>query len=343
MKLKILPLFVLLGLLLLTCISCMTPSVTKLRPVPGVIRYSMVNNALIDGDMVRAEEARKRVIDFEGNAYFPSDWDVAEEHYNAAEYYAAADAYEEIFRKTIPLYAQAKEDEILSKRSEIISSGFASSFPEYLRNADSKALAAQDQYIAGDYYEAKDTADDALNEYETLLVGARIFMARQEILERDFVSYDPESFDRAEEIAGAALSEYEAGNRERAAVLAEEALLHYNTVLSKAWLDFASERRASAARERELALAEKANIASRNLFNEAEAIFNRAEGDFRSGNYKNAAIIYEISEECFVNARSDTEERRQRALEAIRAAERKIEESSEAAIDAQRVIEGVQR
>jgi hypothetical protein len=318
-----------------------------------------VSQEILNDSVARAEAARNRAIDFESPAYFPSEWDAIEAQYTAARdmpkstqsdiqqaaslYNTAANAYDDIFRKTIPLYAQAREDEIISAREELINTGLTRTFPEYLRNADEMALAALSQFEAGDYYKARDTAADTLSEYETLLVGARIMLARNEIVDRGFIVHDSENFYIADEIACEAIEEFEAGNRKEAMTTAEEALLLYNVVLTNGWTIYATDRRAYAVLERELAITERANIASRSLFNEADAIFAQAERNFVSENFRSAANFYVDSEARFAISRYDTEERRQRALDTIRIAEEKIEESSETAIEAGRIIEGGSR
>jgi hypothetical protein len=307
----------------------------------------------------RIEEARKRAIDFECPAYFPSEWEAVEAQYEAARaapqsneeeirqvtvlFNDVANAYDELFNKTIPLYAQAREDEILAVRSELISSGFTQFIPEHLQNADEKALAAMDQYNAGNYYEAKDTAAGALSDYETLLMGAKVFLARQEIVDNGFQTNDSDNFNKADEFAQTAMKEYEAGNKEASLANSQEALNLFNTILENGWTTFATEWRDLAIKERELAMAEKANIASRELFNNAERPFNQANVDFASKKFQSASIQFKDAKELYTVARQDTEEKRLKAVEMIKIAEEKIEESSETAIEAERVIEGGSR
>jgi len=195
----------------------------------------------------RADIARTLAVDFESPEYFPSEWDAAESLYAAANdvtitlqslqqaavmYDNAADAYNEIFRKTIPLYAQAIEDEIMTARENLINTGFRRYFPAYLKSADDKSLLALSLLETEDYYEARDTAADALNEYETLLIGARVLLVRQDIIERGFVKYDAANFDKADEAAQRANDEYTTGNKRAAVTNAEDALRSYEAVLA---------------------------------------------------------------------------------------------------------------
>ncbi|MCL2809574.1 MAG: hypothetical protein FWD24_05865 [Treponema sp.] len=300
------------------------------------------------GTLARVNEARQKAMDFECPAYFPSDWENLENQYGivsrgqqtAAVYENLAAEYDAIFKKTIPLYAQAWEDDIILTRYMLFGTVFIESFPELLNKADEIALRAMAQYEAEDYYTAKITAENALNEYGTLLMGVRVFTARQEILDRGFRQYDLENFNRAEEVAQTALNEYYSGNNEAAITNGEEALLRYNIILSNGWVVFSVFRQASAFEEREFALIERANIASRETFRAADALYNQASDLLASEDYNEAALLFIEAEAMYLISRQETENRRLRAIEAIRMAEDKIEESKETAVEAERIIEG---
>ncbi|MCL2230537.1 MAG: hypothetical protein FWC01_05525 [Treponema sp.] len=293
------------------------------------------------------ERARQRAIDFDCPAYFPSDWEALEGRYQAAENAAARNAlaseYDDLFNKTVPLYAQAREDEITAMREQVIRSGFTDYFPEYLAKADEIALGALAKYEAQDYYGAKDAADAAQSEYETLLMGSRIFTARQEIVDRGFSQFDADNFLRADEVAQTAIDAYDAGDRDAAVARGEEALLRYNLVLSNGWVAYSSVRRDAAVAEREAAIAERANIASRELFRDAEGIFTHAEEDLANENYSSAGLGFVEAEAKFAIARVDANDKRQRAEAAIRRAEERVGASNETAIEAERIIEGGSR
>jgi hypothetical protein len=310
----------------------------------------------LDRARARADEARKRASDFESPSYFPSDWQAAESDYAGAEnlprnsgaeirqaeaaYNGAADAYDGIFNKTIPLYAQAREDEIMAARGELIATGLAESFPEYLNGADQTALAALDQYEEKDYYTARDTAARALAQYQTLKAGAGAYLVREEIVDLEFIPYDPENFDKADAVGQAAIDNYDLGNFEAARDEADEAHLRYNLALETGWLSYAAEKGASAGVERQNALDLKANVAVRDLFNEAETLYNQAAASLRAENYKDAAVLYTDSEARFIVSGQAAEEKRRLAEDAIKEAEEKVAESDETARKAEVFIEG---
>ncbi|MDR1836194.1 MAG: hypothetical protein LBQ89_00885 [Treponema sp.] len=228
-------------------------------------------------------------------------------------------------------------------REELINTGLTGFVPEQLQDADETALSAVDQYEAGDISQAREAAASARSEYDDLLLAARVYMIREEIEERGFAIYDYDNFGSTDELALAVISDYEAGNIEDARVKAEEVFLRYNTVLANGWTAYTADRRVFAALERELALAEKADIASREYFREADILFSQAETELTSENFQTAAITYIDSQVLFTVSRQITEEKRRRALVVMRIAEEKIEESNESAIEAERIIEGGSR
>jgi 1,2-phenylacetyl-CoA epoxidase PaaB subunit len=339
MKRKIFFILLILSITTLMCISCVTPPKPKSEVVDDIV-------SAVSGK-TRADQARKQAMDFDSHTYFPSDWEEAEKQYaeakDMASYTAVANVYNELFKKALPLYAQAREDEILAARDELIATGFNDVFPQYLKNADDLTLSAQEKYEAGDYYGAKDTAATALNEYQTLLSGAKVYLTRQEIINRGFTQYDADNFIKADEVAQTAIDSYDAGDKQTALANAEEALLRYNAVLSNGWTVYSTERRTAASKERELALADKANIASRETFRKGEALNDEARELFEAGNYSDAALVFVDAEANYAISRKETEEKRIRAIEAMKTAEEKIEESSEAAVGAEKIIEGGSR
>ncbi|MDR0600808.1 MAG: hypothetical protein LBG42_00355 [Treponema sp.] len=316
----------------------------------------MADQASLDAAMARAEASRKRAADFESASYFPGDWESAEGLYAtagglprtsaeevrqaAAGYDAAADAYDGAFRNSIPLYAQDREDEITAARDTALASGLADQFPQYLLKADRVAVDALDQYEKEDFYGAKDSAAQALAMYQALKSGADAYIARQTITNRNFASYDPDNFNRADTAGLAAVNDYDAGNIEQARDGAEEAKLRYNLVLKTGWPALTAEKKATAGAQRQNALDVKANVAVRDSFNAAAQIFNEAETALRVEKYEEAVGLYEQSEILFLAASRNAEEKRRIAEEAIRTAEEKMIESDETAKKAELILEG---
>ncbi|MDR2257849.1 MAG: hypothetical protein LBE14_01730 [Treponema sp.] len=306
--------------------------------------------------VARAENARKRASDFESPSYFPSDWEAAEDQYNSAgklarntadevqqaiaRYNGVAGTYDDLFRKTVPLVAQALEDEIVNARNEAVATGLSDTFPDYLLEVDRIVVQALARYEGEDYYAARDSAYEARDRYQALKTGGEAYLKRQEIVERDFIAYDPENFNKADGIGLAALNDYQSGNIEQAQNGAEEAELRYNLILKTGWAAYAAERGAAAGAERQKALDLKANVAVKEEFNAASDIYNQAGASLRAEKYEDAAMLYTQSEARFIVIGQTAAEKRREAEEALRAAEQKMRESDETAKRAELILEG---
>jgi hypothetical protein len=338
-----------LGLSISSCKS--TPKQPPVEEPRGKLSSDELGSAA-----ARAEAARKLAVDFECPAYFPSDWESVEGRYMEAQglprdteekmqnaigvYNEITGIYEGLFDRTIPLYAQAREDEIIAARDEIKSTSLISSYPDYLSGADQTALEALAKYEGKDYYAARDTSTKALTMYQILKTGGNAYLSRKEILSHEFVSYDTENFDKAEEAGKAAIDAYDKGDLKAAGGNADEALLRYNLVRNAGWAVCISELETSANAERQKALAHKANVAARDVFNAGNALFDQAAGLQDAAQYADAAAMYTEAEAQFAEATRIAEEKRLLAEEAIREAEEKIEASDEAARQAEIVIGG---
>jgi len=354
MRKNYLLLFVLTALLTAGFLSCKTTPEKAEEPPPKE-ESKLALGALHDA-VARATAARKRAADFDVPAYFPSEWENAEAQYTAAGsmppkseedlqkaiavYEAAAAVYDALFENAVPLYAQAREDEIIAVRDELIASGFTYYFPDYLEGADEVALKALDQYEAKDYYAAKDTAAQALELYETQNAGADAYLARKVIIEYGFEAYDSENFDKAEESGTSAIDAYDKGDIKSARNSADEAQLLYTLVLNIGWANSAADFGVIADTERQHALDAKGNVAVRDSFNAANEIYEQGEAELKAENYAEAVALFQRSEAQFAEIAKITEEKRAYAEAAIREAEEKAEASAEAARRAEEIIQG---
>jgi hypothetical protein len=349
-------LLIVLGVLLSMALSCKTtPDKTDETPPKEDVKPELDLKTLDDA-AGRAETARKRAMDFEASKYFPSEWGNTEAQYTEAGsisrntqdnvnraanlFSEAADAYNGFFEKAVPLYAQAREDEIIAIRDELVATGLAYYFPEYLEGADEVALEALEQYENKDYYAAKDTAARSLEIFGTLASGASAYLARQEILTRDFVMYDSDNFDKAEEAGSNAVDAYDEGKIKAARDGADEALLRYNLVLNTAWAHFASVKGEAAEAERQKAIDAKANVAVRDLFNAANDAYEKAAASLKEEKFAEAGNLFEKADAQFIESVRLAEAKRVVAENAIREAEERAEASEEAARRAEEIIEG---
>jgi hypothetical protein len=331
-----------------------TPPPTPTPPTTPAPSQALLES--LSAAATKAEEARKRAADFEGNSYFPSEWEAAEEQYTQAgnlskdnqtdiekaitEYNSSVDAFNSIFELALPLYAQAREDEILAIRTSLVTGGAKDSFPEYFTPADEMALSALAQYENADYYSAKNTAAKALLMYRTLEAAFYTWHLWGEINERDFIFYDPDNYNRAGEIISDAMDAYLEKDFSAAMESIKEAETRYSAVLETGWVSFAELRHSLAESERLAALDIKANVSAKDYFDEAEQSFQSALEYQNTEKYEEAAKQFIHAETMYIIASMSVTERRRKAAAAILDANEKIEKSNEAARQAAKIIYG---
>ncbi|MDR1901265.1 MAG: hypothetical protein LBQ88_03145 [Treponema sp.] len=311
----------------------------------------------LNAAIARTEKSRQCTVDFEGALYYPQDWAANETVYNSLKreakqstlgevkeavtrYTAAADAFDELTGKSLPLYAHDRENEILSARDRAVEAGAERIAPEHLIMADEAALDAEAKYKAEDYYPAAASAFLARDMYTALKTGLDAWNIRRKIVDKGFVAYDPENFDKTDKLGLSAIDAYEAKNAGKALEGAKAAYDQYNQVYAVAVESYAADRGTAAEAERQGALESKANVAVRGDYDAAYTVLVRAHNAFSEKNYENAADFFIQAENMFGNARAAAEEKRKRAEEALQAAELKMIDSDDRARNVELILEG---
>jgi len=113
----------------------------------------------------------------------------------------------------------------------------------------------------------------------------------QEITDRGFAQSDDVDFLEAEEALQTAITAY-LTNDDEAAALGEEAKNLFESILKNRWIAYLAPIKAAATTERDLAIAERANVASRNIYNDANRVFTQAETDYGNDNFEAAVQWY---------------------------------------------------
>ena len=309
----------------------------------------------LDDAVTRTGNARQLVIDFHGPEYFPSDWQsaealntqagqqkrsgtVAETRDSTDRYKKAADAYDALAEKTLPQYHENKENELVDARNAVIR--MEELLPDFLSAADNTALDAEAKYQAKDYYPAKDAATDALTMYSLLKAGLDSYALREEIAENALEAYDPANIEAADTTLESAAYDYQDKKFDSSKSKIDEATLSYSQALETGWESLAAENGASASAKRQQALDLKANVAVKDDFNSAQAVFTNANAAFQAQKHKEAAQLFGDSSSKFDPVIQAAMQKRQAAEDALVKANQKMAESDEAAKNAEKILEG---
>jgi hypothetical protein len=304
--------------------------------------------------LARAEKARNDAYAFDGPVYFKDEIGDAEAAYGSAKtevntgtaeeiqdaitrYTHAAESFEKIFRDSLPLYAGDRAREFTEARDNALKEGAFDLTPERTLFADGQAEAARKLYEEeGDYYAAAAVIYGAIDRYRALTLGIRAYKVREQVEFYNFERYDPAGFDRADNLALAAIDAYDSDNIETALDAAEECLVRYTVILNAGMKTYAGERRAAADAERRFSLEKKANVAVKDDFAAAQNVFDSADRGFRNEEYLEASRLYFQAEFAFAEASAAAERKRLLAEDAIK----KAEEFTAATENAARNAEG---
>ena len=216
------------------------------------------------------------------------------------------------------LHAEAEQQRRTSTKDEV-----QESTGRYARAADAfEALA--DKTLAAAF------------EYAEIELAA----AREAAVAAGAEAFAPDLLLDADNKAEDAQDKYQENDFYAALAAAEEALLKYNQALIAALESGVARTRAEAAAERQRALDLKANVAARNEYNSAEAVFNRANAAFQGQRYEEAINLYEECQPMFRLSAQMAQLRQQEAEEAMRRANQRVAESDETARSAEAVLGG---
>lgn len=339
------------------------PAVEQKQPEvtdPSKLPPDQAAESALAAAVARAEKSRKQAFDLEVPTTFAEDWKKAESVFMTGRekaqvktqlsyteatqaYTSAADAYDELALKALPLYAEARRQEIVKARSDAVTAGADQLLPDQLAAADKVADTAQVQFNSGEYYTAAASAQEARTRYIILKTGLDAYAVQQEIDRRDFAKYDGGNYSLAQQKLKAAQAAYEAGDVNAAQNNAEEALLRFRLALNKGREMNASGRGEAASAERQAAQDLKANVAVKSDFERAQAVYAEAEQAFKAEKYDDAADLFAQAESLFADAKNVAAEKRARALEAMQNAQQQISATEDAAKKADAVLEGGNR
>ncbi|MCL2069487.1 MAG: hypothetical protein FWH19_00690 [Treponema sp.] len=342
---------VIFSLLTLLFISCPgTPAVQEPLSEAEQIALDALNAAV-----ARAAEARQQAADFDGEEFFPSEWESAEDLYNqarqqrdtssasatresTARFNRAADAFDEIFRRSLAENLECAEMEIAEARRAAVAAGAEERAPSYLADADNIVTRARGEFDAGDYSAARASVMDALTIYDAIKAGLDALRMREEIENRGFEEYDRASFEAGNSALLAGRDQYSAGNYDGALNSAKAALAAYGQTLRAAMLEHIGDIRSEASAERQRALDARANVAAREEFEPGDFLYTRANAELQRQNIADAGMLFFESIPRFTASIQLAMERRLAAEEALRRADQRVAESDEIARQAEDLL-----
>ena len=329
------------------------PEPEPAAPVPSQAELDSLNAAI-----ARAEAARELAGEFSGDYLFPYEWHDADNLYNlaveqtdtatpesvrdsTARYIAAAEALEALARSTLDRSFEITLQELMDARNEAINAGAFRIAPDYLSEADRLTESANTNFQNGDYHSAREEAFNALNMYNLLTTGLTAFQVREEIERLGFSRYDSSGFASADNLLNGAINDYLAGSLGMARVRIDEAARRYNEILNIGWRFYALEHNNAALAQRQRALDVRADIASREEFDSAQAVYSNGAAAYQESRFQEAIVFFIQCAPMFDASRIITLERRSIAEDALIRANQRMAESDETARNVEAILRGV--
>jgi len=279
------------------------------------------------GSLERVREQRRKATDFNAEFYFPVEWAAADDLLERASLVDAETAFTALFDLAISLYSLEREQEILAIRAILIGQGARVFFPEFVDPADRQALLAWEQYRAGEYYRAKDSADKALAMFQVLHAAGNAWQLRQEIVTMNLAEESPDVARAADDLLGRAMSAYAIEDFLPALDYAGRAEALYTEILSAGWIELAERNSFAARAARAAAIESMANIAAVDIFVGANSLSNEASYLLRENRHKEAALLFARADVLFGLATEAALEKRRLAADAISEANRNIRQA----------------
>jgi hypothetical protein len=210
---------------------------------------------------------------------------------------------------------------IEAARNAAVAAGAQDILPVRLGLADEEASAVQEKNDGG--YDAS-ALSAVLDRYMVLKTILDAYNLKQEADDNDFITHDSDTYDTGIKAGNNAVNLFDADSLDEAQKSAEEAVNSFKVVLNKGWTGYAEEQSGQAQTWRQSALDARANVAMREIFQNADKTFNEAFVSLRAEEYRDAAGLFDKAIALFRQGRDGAVEKRVKAEEAIRQAEQTI-------------------
>ena len=337
-----------IGVLLVA--GCATkPPAPEPEPVPEPA--PTVSQAEADGLHAEALALRKKAFDLKLFEVVADEYKAADAKYvEGKTAYDAKDnekaapilkdaiaAFKEVIAKGAGILAAENRKRADEMKALAVEAGAPETAAERMAQGDTAYAAGASLSEGKKDEEALVAFETARKTYEAAYKKAKALGIRDSIEEKDFAQFDEGNFKLADEKLAASDSLFES-DPDAALDALDEATLRYNLVVQKGWQTYAVERKAPADDAKRRSEEIKAQVAVKEKYAEALAVYNNASALLAGGNYQEAGPEFDRSAELFEEAYAEAEVKRETALAALAEAEARTQESESKAIAGDEIL-----
>ncbi len=262
----------------------------------------------------KATELRKKAFDLGLKDILPAEYGEAETAYllgaekygkdnaaSAAAFEDAAARFEAVLDEGLPIVAAQEGERAWDMQAAAMDNGATEYFGEIYSSSTGDLLGADALEESGDYEAAIAGYRLASSRFSAIIAMCDAAAERDAIAERDFAQWDSSNWNLAEgKLASAAdLLESDAAASRGAA---DEALVRYRMVMRNALAYYSGDRKTLSESERERAVGIKSDVAAKDEFETAVALYESAEAFEEAEDFESASSLYEQAAEAFTEA-----------------------------------------
>jgi hypothetical protein len=262
----------------------------------------------------KAADLRKRAFDLGLNGILPEDYAAAEKAFadgnavygkdnaaSAASYTDAASRFQDVIARGMPLLAEKEKKHASDLRSTAVGKRAGELFPELFAYAEAEFAKPSEAEAAGDFGAAIDGFRASSKNYEVLYKLCDANTARDSIVTRDLAKWDPSNWTLAETRFKASQDLFKQDSS-AADTSVDEAILRYGIATQTALEYYSSDRRKSSIAEMDRATGIKSEVAVKDEYAAALALYTRAESSRAAKDYDSSAALYDRASAAFSSA-----------------------------------------
>jgi hypothetical protein len=297
----------------ISCASAPPPETTKpapepapapTAPAPEAAPAPKADTSALDALRDKAGDLRKKAFDLGLKGVLPDDYAAADKAFSdgaaaygkddaasASAYTDAATRFQALIDRGLPLLAASERKKAETQREATVAKKGGDRFPALMADADARF--------------EKPKADEAARDYEAAIAGYRASTKnyavvyrlceagaiRDYISSRDLAKWDSSNWSLAETKYKASQEQF-ATDAKSSGDSADEAHLRYGIARDTALSYYASDRKKASEAERERASGIKSEVAVKDEFAAASAIYEKAEAAQAGKDYESSSSLY---------------------------------------------------
>jgi hypothetical protein len=289
-------------------LACATPPKAESAPAAAAApKPAEVAPAAAAPDELRAKatELRKKAFELGLKEILPGEYAAADEAFaaggaqygsdnaaSAASYADAADRFALVVDRGLPLLAAAERKKAEDRRDGAAAKGAGGLFPTQDAYAGTELAKAGASEAAADYEPAVAGYRASARLYEVLGKLCDAHSAREYLASRDLAKWDGSNWSLAEARYKAS-QELFASDAKASGDAAGEAILRYGIARDTALSYYAADRKAASETERDRASGIKSEVAAKDEYGAAAALYAKAEGFHNGKDYESSSTLYD--------------------------------------------------